>query len=169
MEQEGKAINRLTKKLDGSVVFPEGLVGVTLTPDNEEMFAIRQRLAAYEDAGLTPDQASTAKVLIDAAFAEDTGKMERIRELMKADEDRRVVVLPPHGQAPDNAARIRADIQDDRELAYLTIQRKQVFNRMGGYLENIYVCSDGCVTDDWRIAFDHELNWLKSPVKEAAT
>lgn len=52
-----------------------------------------ERLAAYEDTGLTPDQASTAKVLIDAVFTEDTGKMERIRELTKADECGRVVVL----------------------------------------------------------------------------
>lgn len=60
------------------------------------------RLADYEDTGLTPEQVSTAKVLIDATFAKDTSKIERIRELMKADKEGRVVVLTerPERQSP---------------------------------------------------------------------
>lgn len=36
----------------------------------------------------------SAKVIIKAAFSDDTSKAERIRELLKADKDGRLVVLP---------------------------------------------------------------------------
>ena len=51
------------------------------------------RLAAYEDTGLTPEQCKVATemedVLIDEYFSWD-----RMRELIKADKEGRVVVLP---------------------------------------------------------------------------
>ena len=56
--------------------------------------AVCERLAAYEDTGLTPEQCESAKVIIEAAFSDDTSKAERIRELLKADKDGRLVVLP---------------------------------------------------------------------------
>lgn len=52
------------------------------------------RLAAYEDTRLTPEQCENAKVIIEAAFSDDTSKAKRIRELLKADKDGRLVVLP---------------------------------------------------------------------------
>ena len=52
------------------------------------------RLAAYEDTGLTPEQCETAKVIVESAFSDDTSKAKRIRELLKADKDGRLVVLP---------------------------------------------------------------------------
>jgi hypothetical protein len=52
------------------------------------------RLAAYEDTGLTPEQCENAKAIIEYAFSADTSKAERIRELLKADKDGRLVVLP---------------------------------------------------------------------------
>lgn len=52
------------------------------------------RLAAYEDTGLEPEQCETAKIIIDSAFSDDASKAERIRELLKADKDGRLVVLP---------------------------------------------------------------------------
>ena len=48
----------------------------------------------YLDVGLMPDQVANAKVIIESAFAEDTSKAERIRELLKADAEGRVAVLP---------------------------------------------------------------------------
>lgn len=42
-------MKRLTRRVDGSVVFPSELVGVTITPDNEYMYALLQHLAAIED------------------------------------------------------------------------------------------------------------------------
>jgi len=87
-------MERLTRKVDGKTVFPSELVGVTLTPDNVVLHELLCRLADYEDTGLTPEQCENAKVIIEAAFSNDTSKVERIRELLKADKDGRVVVLP---------------------------------------------------------------------------
>lgn len=52
------------------------------------------RLKDYEDTGLTPEQCENAKVIIEAAFSDDTSKAERIRELLKADKEGRLAVLP---------------------------------------------------------------------------
>lgn len=52
------------------------------------------RLAAYEDTGMEPEQCENAKVIIESAFSDDTSKAERIRELLKANKDGRLVVLP---------------------------------------------------------------------------
>lgn len=54
----------------------------------------REDLRAYKATGLTPEQCENAKVIIEAAFSDDTSKAERIRELLKADKDGRLVVLP---------------------------------------------------------------------------
>ena len=51
-------------------------------------------LREYLDTGLTPEQCVTAKVIIESAFSDDTAKAERIRELLKADKDGRLVMLP---------------------------------------------------------------------------
>lgn len=55
---------------------------------------LKDRLAAYEETGLTPEQCENAKAIIEYAFSADTSKAERIRELLKADKDGRLVVLP---------------------------------------------------------------------------
>ena len=52
------------------------------------------RLAAYEDTGLEPEQCENAKTIIESAFSDDASKAERIRELLKADKAGRLVVLP---------------------------------------------------------------------------
>ena len=59
-----------------------------------DMDVIMMRLAAYEDTGLEPEQCENAKTIIESAFSDDTSKAERIRELLKADKDGRVVVPP---------------------------------------------------------------------------
>ena len=53
-----------------------------------------QTLREYLNTGLTPEQCESAKVIIESAFSDDTSKAERIRELLKADRDGRLVVLP---------------------------------------------------------------------------
>lgn len=55
---------------------------------------IRKDLLAYKNTGLTPEQCENAKAIIESAFSDDTSKAERIRELLKADKDGRLVVLP---------------------------------------------------------------------------
>lgn len=47
-----------------------------------------------EDTGLDPEQCENAKAIIESAFSDDTSKAERIRELLKADKEGRVAVLP---------------------------------------------------------------------------
>lgn len=87
-------MERLTRKVDGKIVFPFELVGVTLTPDNVVLHELLCRLSAYEDTGLTPEQCENAKVIIESTFSNDTSKVERIRELLKADKEGRLMVLP---------------------------------------------------------------------------
>lgn len=60
----------------------------------EDYLDIREDLLAYKNTGLTPEQCENAKVIIEVAFSDDTSKAERIRELLKADKDGRLVVLP---------------------------------------------------------------------------
>lgn len=55
---------------------------------------LKDRLAAYEETGLTPEQCESAKNITEYAFSADTSKAERIRELLKADKAGRLVVLP---------------------------------------------------------------------------
>lgn len=81
------------------------------------------RLAAYEDTGLTPEQCENAKGIIESVFSDDTSKAERIRELLKADKDGRLVVLPC--KAGDTLFRVFAgEILEYkvRNMRYLAIQ-----------------------------------------------
>ena len=59
------------------------------------------RLAAYEDTGLEPEQCENAKTIIESAFSDDTSKAERIRKLLKADEEGRLIVLPEGEKSND--------------------------------------------------------------------
>lgn len=52
------------------------------------------RLAAYEDTGLSPEKVSWMKEVVEAAFDNDTSRIERAHNLHVADRDGRVVVLP---------------------------------------------------------------------------
>lgn len=61
---------------------------------NHDYVSAAYRLAAYEDTGLEPEQCENAKIIIESAFSDDASKAERIRELLKADKDGRLVVLP---------------------------------------------------------------------------
>lgn len=51
-------------------------------------------LRKYLATELTPEQCETAKVIIESAFSDDTSKIERIRKLLKADQDGWLVILP---------------------------------------------------------------------------
>ena len=48
----------------------------------------------FVNTGLEPEQCENAKVIIESAFSDDTSKAERIRELLKADRDGHLAVLP---------------------------------------------------------------------------
>ena len=52
------------------------------------------RLAAYEETGLSPEKVSWMKEVVEAAFDNDTSRIERAHNLHVADKEGRVVVLP---------------------------------------------------------------------------
>ena len=52
-----------------------------------------ERLAKYEDSVLSPEQVMTNKLIIEAIFIDGTLKAERIRELLKADREGRLIIL----------------------------------------------------------------------------
>lgn len=56
--------------------------------------AVRERLAAYEDTGLSPEKVSWMKEVVEAAFDNDTSRIERAHNLHAADKEGRCVVLP---------------------------------------------------------------------------
>lgn len=53
-----------------------------------------EKLKAYEDIGLEPERCENAKNIIELAFSDDMSKVDRIRKLLKADKEGRLVVLP---------------------------------------------------------------------------
>ena len=116
------------------------------------------RLAAYEDTWLEPEQCETAKTIIESAFSDDTSKAERIRELLKADRDGRLVVIP-HNKVLTNADRMRT--ATNQQLA------KQIYDNQKEFCRILYK----------KLGFEDELNftgdysdilaWLNAPSKEA--
>ena len=53
-----------------------------------------ERLKAYEETGLSPEKVSWMKEVVEAAFDNDTSRIERAHNLHVADKEGRVVVLP---------------------------------------------------------------------------
>lgn len=53
-----------------------------------------EQLKAYEDTGLSPEKVSWMKEVVEAAFDNDTSRIERAHNLHVADKEGRVVVLP---------------------------------------------------------------------------
>ncbi len=86
-------MNRLTKRIDGSLVFPSELIGVVMTPSNDAMCQILTRLAAYEDTGLEPEEIKNALDVNDI-IPEINVTVDHIRDLIHAEQDGRLVVLP---------------------------------------------------------------------------
>ena len=58
-----------------------------------------ERLKAYEDTGLSPEKVSWMKEVIEAAFDNDTSRIERAHILHVADKEGRVTILPCRGDA----------------------------------------------------------------------
>ena len=88
--------------------------------------SIINRLAAYEDTRLTPEQCENAKVIIESAFSDDTSKAERICELLKADKDGRLVVLPCKvGQ------RVFALLDTDKHISECEVKQIVLGNEIG--------------------------------------
>lgn len=100
----------------------------------------REDLRAYKATGLTPEQCENAKVIIEAAFSDDTSKAERIRELLKADRDGRLVVLPckPDGSMLNTSDPERPEIMERIHFAVAYVCGGIVFHQPYNiFLENI--------------------------------
>ena len=92
-------MERLTKRAEGTVVYAGGYKqyeggDIPAEVSTQGVRELLVRLAEYEDTGLGPEQRENAKAIIESVFSDDTSKAERIRELLKADRDGRLVVLP---------------------------------------------------------------------------
>ena len=61
---------------------------------DELLYEIANRLAEYEDTGLEPEKIVFLKNVVDDAFSDKPEFTEHIRELLRAEKDGRVVVLP---------------------------------------------------------------------------
>ena len=91
-------MERLTKRVDGIAVLESWAI------DKDPVSIIQMlcnRLAAYEDTGLEPqdiisagDMAKIACALHELNAYKDLGPIDHIRDLIKAEQDGRLVVLP---------------------------------------------------------------------------
>ena len=55
---------------------------------------LQDRLADYEDSGVTPERVVWMKEVIEIAFDHDKSRVERAHELHVADKEGRVLILP---------------------------------------------------------------------------
>lgn len=82
-------MERLTKRIDGIAVLESWAI------DKDPVSIIQRlcnRLAAYEDTGLEPEEIYEVRFLI--AAQRDPQKLARLRELVLAEQEGRLVVLP---------------------------------------------------------------------------
>lgn len=61
---------------------------------DELLYEIANRLAEYEDTGLEPEKIVFLKNVVDDAFSDKPEFTEHIRELLRAEKDGRLLVLP---------------------------------------------------------------------------
>ena len=61
---------------------------------DELLYEIANRLAEYEDTGLEPEKIAFLKNVVDDAFSDKPEFTEHIRELLRAEQDGRLVILP---------------------------------------------------------------------------
>ena len=58
-----------------------------------------ERMKQYEDTGLSPEKVFWMKEVVEAAFDNDTSRIERAHNLHVADKEGRVTILPCRGDA----------------------------------------------------------------------
>lgn len=88
--------------------------------------AVCDRLAAYEDTGLSPEKVSWMKEVVEAAFDNDTSRIERAHNLHVADKEGRVIVLPCKvGQ------RVFALLDTDKHISECEIKQIGLGNEIG--------------------------------------
>lgn len=93
-------MNNLTHRYTGGMAWAS-IRNVVACGETECIGPIIDRLAAYEDTGLEPEEVLTGKELAEVACAvnllkeyQDIGPVDRFRELAQAEKEGRLVVLP---------------------------------------------------------------------------
>ena len=81
---------------------------------------VLERLKAYEDTGLSPEKVSWMKEVVEAAFENDTSRIERAHNLHVADKEGRVTILPCRGDADIVLMRNGVAFKPDHWNIYLT-------------------------------------------------
>lgn len=86
-------MERLTTR-DANCADPKVLYGVWVK--NHDYISAANRLADYEDTGLTPEEFHAYWVFLEDMIGEQKASeaLDRFRQLVKADKDGRLVVLP---------------------------------------------------------------------------
>ena len=79
-----------------------------------------ERLKAYEDTGLSHEKVSWMKEIVEAAFDNDTSRIERAHNLHVADKEGRVTILPCRGDADIVLMRNGVAFKPDHWNIYLT-------------------------------------------------
>ena len=79
-----------------------------------------ERLKAYEDTGLSPEKVSWMKEVVEAAFDNDTSRIERAHNLHVADKEGRVTILPCRGDADIVLMRNGVSFKPDHWNIHLT-------------------------------------------------
>ena len=79
-----------------------------------------KRLKAYEDTGLSHEKVSWMKEVVEAAFDNDTSRIERAHNLHVADKEGRVTILPCRGDADIVLMRNGVAFKPDHWNIYLT-------------------------------------------------
>lgn len=92
-------MERLTRRINGVVVYvgAKNPYSTGQIPCEVEPAGVREMmdcLAAYEDTRLSPEKVSWMKEVVEAAFDNDTSRIERAHNLHVADKEGRVIVLP---------------------------------------------------------------------------
>ena len=132
--------------------------------EQEWISVLQDRLAAYEETWLTPEEVTALGKLFDYALeesktlTEQLALLNRIRDLAEADKDGRLEVLPC-GKALTNADRIRA--ATNQQLAKLLYDNQKEFCRLMyknlGFEDELHFSED----------YSDILAWLNAPSKEA--
>lgn len=85
-----------------------------------------ERLKQYEDTGLIPEKVSWMKEVVEAAFDNDTSRIERAHNLHVADKEGRVIVLPCKvGQ------RVFALLDTDKHISECEVKQIGLGNEIG--------------------------------------
>ena len=84
-------MERLTKRLEDGRA---RVINMDLLLDSDKLYELIDRLAAYEDTGLEPEKVVFLKDIVEDAFSDKPDFTNHLRDLIQAEKDGRLVVLP---------------------------------------------------------------------------